>query len=233
MRLISVTSIVALLICAPLSFAEDAQPAATVPEPTEFVTEHSGRFNGQSIRYRARAGETYIRTENGEPRASFFTFAYTRTDVAKDTNRPVTFIWNGGPGSASVWLHMGTFGPKRVVVPSDARHGGVPPYPTKDAVESILDVSDLVFVDPVGTGFSRPLGKHEGKEFWGLTEDATSIADFIRTWATENGRWNSPKFLLGESFGTTRAAAIANILESDYMLSLNGLIFVSQALDYT
>ena len=101
-----------------------------------------------------------------------------------------------------------------------------------DTAESILDVSDLVFIDPVGTGFSRALGEHEGKEFWGLKEDAASMAEFIRTWITENGRWNSPRFLLGESYGTTRAAAVAKILENDLSISLNGIIFISQALDY-
>ena len=127
---------------------------------------------------------------------------------------------------------MGGYGPKRIVVPSEAEHSGTPPYPTVDAPETILDVTDLVFIDPVGTGFSRALGEHEGAEFWGLNEDADSMASFIRTWITENERWNSPKFLLGESFGTTRAAVVANILEGDLSISLNGIVFVSQALDY-
>ena len=203
-----------------------------IPEPTLFVSEHSGRFNGQSIDYTATAGETYLRDKDGEPKASIFTFAYTKDDVDDREARPVTFVWNGGPGSASLWLHMGTFGPMRVSVPSDATHSGVPPYPVLAARETILDVTDLVFVDPVGTGFSRALGEHESKEFWGLKEDARSMAEFIRAWATENGRWNSPRFLLGESYGTTRAAAVANILESEFMMSLNGIVFISQALDY-
>lgn len=203
-----------------------------VPEPTRFVTEHRAQFNGQAIEYTATAGETYVRDDDGEPKASLFTFAYTKRNLRDNEVRPVTFIWNGGPGSASLWLHMGTFGPKRVSVPSDAGHAGPPPYPVLDASETILDVTDLVFVDPVGTGFSRPLGAHEGAEFWGLAEDARSMAEFIRTWVTENGRWNSPRFLLGESYGTTRGAAVAKIMEGDFMMSLNGIIFVSQALDY-
>lgn len=211
---------------------EEETDAEPVPEPRSFVTEHSGRFNGVTMRYRVTAGETYLRNKDGEPKASIFTFAYTRTD--SDGPRPVTFVWNGGPGSASLWLHMGTFGPQRVSVPSDAAHPGAPPYPVMAAPETILDVTDLVFVDPVGTGFSRALGKHEGKEFWGLNEDAQSMAEFIRAWVTESGRWNAPRFLLGESFGTTRAALVARLLEGDdFMMSLNGLIFVSQALDYT
>ncbi|MGI9260906.1 MAG: S10 family peptidase, partial [Woeseiaceae bacterium] len=203
-----------------------------IPEPTRFVTEHRAQFNGQTIEYTATAGETYVRDNDGEPKASLFTFAYTKRNLREDEVRPVTFIWNGGPGSASLWLHMGTFGPTRVSVPSDAGHAGAPPYPMLTATETILDVTDLVFVDPVGTGFSRPLGAHEGAEFWGLGEDAQSMAEFIRTWVTENGRWNSPRFLLGESYGTTRGAAVAKIMEGDFMMSLNGIIFVSQALDY-
>jgi carboxypeptidase C (cathepsin A) len=209
--------------------ADENKPIA---DAQSFVTTHSARFNDTSIDYTVTAGETYIRDKEGEPKASIFTFAYTKNDVDEDEVRPVTFVWNGGPGSASLWLHMGTFGPKRVSVPSDAGHSGAPPYPILAAGETILDVTDLVFVDPVGTGFSRALGEHESKEFWGLNEDAMSMAEFIRTWITDNGRWNSPKFLLGESYGTTRAAAVAKILEGDLMISLNGIIFVSQALDY-
>ena len=206
--------------------------ASPIPEPTRFISEHSARFNGQRIDYTATAGETYIRDLDGEPKATLFTFAYTKTNLAENETRPVTFIWNGGPGSASTWLHMGSYGPKRIVVPSDALHAGLPPYPIEEAPETILDVTDLVFIDPVGTGFSRALGDYEGKDFWGLDEDAQSMADFITTWITEHGRWNSPKFLLGESFGTTRAAAVARILEEDLSVSLNGIVFISQALDY-
>ncbi|MDP5053154.1 MAG: serine carboxypeptidase, partial [Congregibacter sp.] len=206
------------------------QTKTSIPPATEFVSEHSGTFNGRKLRYRARAGETYLRDDDGEPSAALFSFDYLAISDQKD--RPVTFVWNGGPGSASLWLHMGTFGPKRVVVPTDARHAGAPPYPVVDATETILDVTDLVFIDPVGTGFSRALGAHDGKEFWGLTEDAQSIAAFIRNWLTENQRWNSPRFLLGESYGTTRAALVADILENEHSVALNGIVFISQALDY-
>lgn len=234
MSVVSLHRALLFFLCLPavaISAEEKAEEkAAAIPEPEAFVSQHRGTFNGVAMRYTVKAGETYLRDEKGLPKASVFTFAYTRDDASGP--RPVTFIWNGGPGSASLWLHMGTFGPKRVVVPSDGTHAGSPPYEVATAAETILDVSDLVFVDPVGTGFSRALGKHEGKEFWGLTEDAQSMAEFIRNWVTENGRWNSPRFLLGESFGTTRAAAVAEILEGDFMMGLNGLIFVSQALDY-
>ncbi|MEM1145253.1 MAG: serine carboxypeptidase [Pseudomonadota bacterium] len=219
-----------LLLCSYATADEHDSVAEAIPEPTEFVMEHRRTFNGESLTYVARAGETYLRDMDGEPRASIFTFDYLVADT--EPGRPVTFIWNGGPGSASGWLHMGTFGPRRVVVPSDASHAGNPPYPIVDASETILDVTDLVFVDPVGTGYSRALGEHEGKEFWGLVEDAESIAAFIRRWMTENKRWNSPVFLLGESFGTTRAAGVADVLINDYDTPVNGIVFVSQALDY-
>ncbi len=240
MSMRTITGIVLILVCS-LAYgaaaADEITPATAadkepVPEPTAFVSEHSGRFNGRPIAYTVTAGETYLRDKDGKPKASIFTFAYTKNGVERDEVRPVTFLWNGGPGAASLWLHMGTFGPKRVSVPSDATPAGPPPYPIPAAPETILDVTDLVFVDPVGTGFSRALGDHESKEFWGLSEDANSMAEFIRTWATANGRWNSPRFLLGESYGTTRAAAVARILESEFMMSLNGIIFISQALDY-
>ena len=209
----------------------DASDSSTPPPaPREFVTEHKGRFNGESLSYTARAGETYLRNIDGEVTASIFSFDYLALDDGEQ--RPVTFVWNGGPGSASLWLHMGAFGPRRVVVPSDATHAGAPPYPMADSAETILDLTDLVFVDPVGTGYSRAMGEHEGKEFWGLMEDAQSMALFIRTWLTENGRWNSPRYILGESYGTTRAAAVASLLEDKYNVALNGLVFISQALDY-
>lgn len=228
---------IAILLLPFVPLAAFAGPAeeenhADIPPPTRFVTAHRGQFNGQRMQYTVTAGETYLNGDDGEPKASIFTFAYTKSDADNPEERPVTFVWNGGPGSASVWLHIGGYGPKRVVVPSDAGFPGPPPYEMVDAPETILDVTDLVFVDPVGTGFSRALGDHEGKAFWGLNADADSMAEFIRTWLTENGRWNSPRFLMGESFGTTRAALVAQKLEDDHMISLNGIIFVSQALDY-
>lgn len=226
-----------LLLSAPAAFAQETETPKKTPEPISdpqvFVTQHKGTFNGIAVDYTVRAGETYLRDEHLKPKASIFSFAYTKTESGDPMERPVMFIWNGGPGSASLWLHMGTFGPKRVVVPSDAENAGAPPYPLLDNPLTLLDVTDLVFVDPVGTGFSRPLGEHEGKEFWGLNEDATSVAEFIQQWITENGRWNSPKFLAGESFGTTRAAAVADILEGRASISLNGIIMISQAMDYT
>lgn len=226
-----------LMVFAVFTATAEDKPAPEkpdIPEPTQFVTSHSGQFGGQTVRYTATAGETYLRDKKGEPTAAMFTFAYVKDGVDDPAQRPVTFVWNGGPGSASMWLHMGTFGPQRISVPSDAQHAGSPPYTVLPSTETILDITDLVFIDPVGTGYSRALGATPSTDFWGLNEDARSIADFIQVWVTENGRWNSPKYLLGESYGTTRAGAVVEILQGNGdMMNLNGLIMVSQALDYT
>lgn len=207
---------------------QNSQP---IPEPVSFTQELSGEFNGQTVRYRAVAGETYIRDEKASPAASFFTVAYLRLDVENVATRPVTFIFNGGPGSSAQWLHVGAFGPKRVVVPSEAGHAGAPPYPIHDNNLSTLDASDLVFIDPIGTGYSQTLGGKDPKHYWGLLEDARSIADFIQTWITHHQRWNSPKYLAGESYGTARACLLAGIL-SDHNIALNGLVLISAVLDY-
>ncbi len=128
---------------------------------------------------------------------------------------------------------MGAFGPKRVAIPSDARDDGAPPYPLMDNPDSLLDVTDIVFIDPVGTGFSHALGKTEAKEFWGVTQDAKSVAEFIRIWLNQNGRWNSPKYLGGESYGTTRSAAVVNELEGTFNdVALNGVLLISTILDF-
>lgn len=201
-----------------------------IPAPVAFTQSFSGKFNGKKITYLATAGETYIRDEQGQARASFFTTAYVQKD-SKHTTRPVTFIFNGGPGSSAVWLHMGVFGPKRVAIASEPEDDGAPPYPIVDNYETILDVSDLVFIDPIGTGYSRALGDNDPKKHWGLMEDANSISDFIQTWITDNKRWNSPKYIAGESYGTIRAALVADILSSR-MISLNGVALISAVLDY-
>lgn len=215
---------------APAAGAE-GEKAKPVKEPTVSVTRHSGTFGGQRISYTATAGETYLRAEDGTPRAAIFSTSYVKD--GKDPNRPVTFLFNGGPGSGSVWLHMGAFGPKRVAIPSDGTDDGAPPFPIVDNPDSLLDVTDIVFIDPVGTGFSHALGKTDPKEFWGVTKDAESVAQFIRLWLNENGRWNAPKFLGGESYGTTRSAAVVNQLEGAYNdVSLNGVILISTVLDF-
>ncbi|QPQ55004.1 peptidase S10 [Allosphingosinicella flava] len=207
------------------------EETAPVKAPTVSVTKHIGTFGGQRIAYTATAGETYLKDKDGTPKAAIFSTAYVKD--GHDPDRPVTFLFNGGPGSGSVWLHMGAFGPKRVAIPSDARDDGGPPYPIVDNPDALLDVTDIVFIDPVGTGFSHALGKTDPKDYWGVTADAKSVAEFIRIWLTQNRRWNAPKYLGGESYGTTRSAAVANELEGAFNdISLNGIILISTILDF-
>ena len=213
------------------SKAETGAKAKEAPQPTVAVTRHNGRFGTQTIAYKATTGETYLKDKDGEPTAAIFSTSYVKD--GRDPDRPISFLFNGGPGSGSLWLHMGAFGPKRVVVPSDARDDAAPPYPIVDNIHSLLDVTDLVFIDPVGTGFSKALGKTEPKAFWGVTADAKSVADFIRVWLRENGRWNAPKYIGGESYGTTRSAAVVRELEGSYNdVALNGVILISTILDF-
>ncbi len=230
--------IVNLVMVAALSGQEPEQGTRVptkpaVADPVTFVTQHEGSFNGRNVRYTATASEIHLTNDREEPTASIWSVAYTLDGAEAD--RPVTFVFNGGPGSASVWLHMGLFGPRRMQVPSNAdADDGAAPYPLVPNPHSPLDATDLVFIDPVGTGYSRAVGDSKDEEFWGLTPDAQSIAQFIRKWITANRRWNSPRYIAGESFGTTRAAAVATALAGDGQdVALNGLILISQALDYT
>jgi carboxypeptidase C (cathepsin A) len=210
--------------------AAKAEKADAVAAPIRSVTRHQGVFGGQSINYTAITGETFLKDKDGTPTAAIFSTSYIKDNGGPD--RPVTFLFNGGPGSGSLWLHMGAFGPKRVNIPN-AQDDGAPPYPITANPDSLLDVTDLVFIDPVGTGFSRALGKTEPKSFWGVTADAKSVAAYIRLWLTEHGRWNAPKFLGGESYGTTRSAAVVNELTGGYNdVALNGVLLISTILDF-
>lgn len=228
---------IAIAITALPARAADAAAAAPAasdradPVPSRSVTRHTGTFGGQRVSYVATTGETFLRGDDGRPRASIFSVSYVRE--GNDPTRPVTFLFNGGPGSGSVWLHMGAFGPKRVAIPSDARDDGAPPYPILDNPDSLLDVTDIVFIDPVGTGFSYAMPGVDTADYWGVTQDARSVAQFIRQWLDEHGRWNSPKYLGGESYGTTRSAAVLNQLEGQYNdVALNGVILISTVLDF-
>ncbi|AWL13298.1 hypothetical protein HMF8227_02849 [Saliniradius amylolyticus] len=213
-------------------WAEDQKPATPIPEPQMSITEHRGEFHDEDIRYQVAAGDTYLKDDQGKPTASIFSIAYTRTDT-EDSNRPLMFVFNGGPGSSSVWLHMGIFGPKRVKLPSDAERVGAAPWQMVENPLSLLDQTDMVFIDPVGTGFSRPLGEHKGKEFWGVKEDAESLAQFIKRYISQHNRWNSPKYLAGESYGTTRAGALVKELQEGWgSVDLNGVLLISSILDF-
>lgn len=218
--------------------AQDAAPkpvAPPTPDPKRFITKHECLCGGETLKYTATAAEMFLRNDKNEATAAIWSTTYTREGTATPADRPVMFVFNGGPGSASVWLHMGMFGPKIVQVPSDAEtDDGASPYKLVDNPYCLLDLTDLVFIDPVGTGFSKVMGPGKVEDFWGLNEDATSIARFIRQWITEYKRWNAPKFIAGESFGTTRAAAVADVLSGGGQnMALNGLVLISQALDYT
>jgi len=163
--------------------------------------------------------------------ARMFYVAYFKKD-AKEEDRPITFLYNGGPGSSTVWLHMGSFGPKHVVT-ADDRHLAGAPYKLVDNAYSLLDVSDLVFIDMPGTGFGRLVGKDKEKAFWGVDEDAHAYARFIARFISKYNRWNSPKYLFGESYGTTRSWVVSNILENDKSIDLNGVILLSQIFNFT
>lgn len=209
------------------------QPAAAVTEhiPNRASQRFTGTFGGRQVSYTATVEEQVLKDDKGVPKAAIVTTAYVAEP--RDPRRPVTFLFNGGPGSASLWLQMGAFGPKRVAIPSDARDDGAPPYPILDNPDSLLDVTDMVFIDPVGTGFSYAIGDTDPKDYWGVTKDAKSVAAVIRQWISKNGRWNSPKYLGGESYGTTRSAAVVNELEGSYNdVALNGVILISTVLDF-
>ena len=163
--------------------------------------------------------------------ARMFYVAYFKED-ARSEDRPITFLYNGGPGSSTVWLHMGSFGPKHVVT-SDDRHLPAAPYSLVNNAYSLLDVSDLVFIDMPGTGFGRLMGKDKEKAFWGVDEDAHAFARFIARFISKYNRWNSPKYLFGESYGTTRSSVVSNILENEKSIDLNGVILLSQIFNFT
>lgn len=207
--------------------ADEAKAADT---ESAVRTQHSVSIGGHTIRYTATAGTLIIRDDKNEPQASVFYVAYTVDKGGKPGKRPVTFLYNGGPGSSSVWLHMGSFAPVRIETASPEATAP-PPYHLVQNSDSLLDQTDLVFIDAVGTGYSRPLGKATGKDFWGVDQDISAFARAIQRYVTINKRWNSPKFLYGESYGTTRSAALVDALQ-DKGMAFNGVILMSSILNY-
>lgn len=205
------------------------------PEEETVTTQHTLEINGETIEYTAVAG-TYLLQEEDEEKgikakATIFYTAYTRTDVSADKPRPITFAFNGGPGSSSVWLHMGLLGPRRVLM--DAMGNTLPPpHQTIDNEFTLLDVTDLVFIDPVSTGYSRAVQGEDVKQFHGFKKDIASVGEFIRLYVTRNQRWSSPKYLIGESYGTTRAAGLSGFLQNECGMFLNGLMLVSSILNF-
>jgi carboxypeptidase C (cathepsin A) len=210
--------------------AKSSEAKAAEPREELSVTEHTLSIGRQTIPYKATASTTLLKNDKDEPTALVFSMAYTRSDVKNASARPVAFIYNGGPGSSSVWLHMGAFGPRRVVT-ANAQPTPPAPYKVEDNAASLLAKTDMVFIDPVGTGYSRPVGKATGKDFWGIDQDIHSIGQFIMLWVTRNQRWNSPKFLIGESYGTFRSAALGNYLHQHFHMDMNGIVLISSVLD--
>jgi carboxypeptidase C (cathepsin A) len=228
---------------------KDEAPAAKDDrfKPEEQASTGAVTVEGKPIGYQAIAGNLVVhakdwddvpqnaeKDDKGEPKpppeASMFYVAYFKSGE-KPSRRPLTFLFNGGPGSATVWLHMGAFGPKRVVTLDDS-HTPAAPYSVVNNDFSLLDASDLVFIDAPGAGFSRIGGKEREKAFFGVDEDAHAFADFITQFLTKYGRWNSPKYIFGESYGTTRAAVLAHMLETSRSIDVNGVIMLSQILDF-
>lgn len=206
--------------------------AAEKPKPKEesSVTEHSIRLGGQTVPYKATAGTILLKDEKGDPTASVFYVAYTRSEAKDLSQRPIAFLYNGGPGSSTVWLHMGAFGPRRVVT-VNAQPTPPAPYKLEDNPSTLLEKTDLVFIDAVGTGYSHAEGKAKDKDFWGVDQDIEAFAQFIYTYVSRNNRWNSPKYLIGESYGTFRSAALGDYLQSEDGMDLNGIVLISTVLD--
>ncbi|MFN2120932.1 MAG: S10 family peptidase [Anaerolineales bacterium] len=204
-------------------------------------TKHSVGIGGQEIKYTAHTGTLVLHEEpddrdkefEGEKaRARIFFVSYTKDGVQDQSKRPITFCFNGGPGSSSVWLHLGLLGPRRVLL-EDEGQLPQPPFRLVDNAYSLLDETDLVLIDPVSTGYSRPVEGHKAREWHGFKKDISSVGDFIRLYATRYNRWLSPKFLIGESYGSTRAAGLAGYLQERHGMYFNGLMLVSAALDFT
>ena len=214
--------------------AKEAKPdpkETKPPEEKSAVTHHTLTLDGRKLPYTATAGNLLLKDDDGTVKASVFYIAYTLDGVKEPGGRPVTFTFNGGPGAASLWLHMGAFGPRKVERTAEGM-AVPPPGRLVDNEHSILDLTDLVFIDPVSTGYSRPAPGQDPKQFHGVRKDVESVADFIRLWTTRNQRWASPKFVAGESYGTTRAAGLAYHLGERYGMYLNGVILITTILNW-
>ncbi len=211
--------------------AEEKTPPPPHHEEDAVESRHSVKVGRRRIEYTATAGRMVLTEEEGKKEASFFYVAYTRDGVEDPATRPLVFAFNGGPGSSSVWLHLGAFGPRRVLMTDDGMPLP-PPGTLVDNQHTILDVADLVFIDPVSTGYSRAIPEEEAKKFHHFKKDIESVGEFIRLYLTRNGRWASPKFLSGESYGTTRSAGLAGHLMKRHGVYFNGLILVSSILNF-
>ena len=227
----------------PAADGKSADERKPLPADLLVETRQAVLIDGQEIRYTVTAGTIILKeeaekkgesegeSEGEKPRAAVFFIAYTRDDVEDRATRPLTFSFNGGPGSSSVWLHLGLLGPRRVLMDDEGK-ALPPPYRLVDNPYSLLDVTDLVFIDPVSTGYSRPVQGEKAKDFHGFKKDIESVGDFIRLYTTRYQRWTSPKYLIGESYGTTRAAGLSGYLQERHGLYLNGIMLISSVLDF-
>jgi carboxypeptidase C (cathepsin A) len=220
---------------------EEKKEEKPAPKDNLVETKHSVKIGGKEIKYTATAGTIVMKEETADrekeaegekPRAQIFFIAYTKDGVRDRSNRPISFSFNGGPGSSSVWLHLGVLGPRRVVLKDDGNLPA-PPFKLTDNQYSLLDETDLVFIDPMSTGYSRPVEGQKPKDWHGFRKDIELVGDFIRLYATRYKRWLSPKFLVGESYGTTRAAGLSGYLQDRHGMYLNGLMLISAVLDFT
>lgn len=234
-----------LAVLVPPAVAQEVKPAPRAEktdkdkekndkdEPVEKVskTRHTLLLAGKPLPYTATAGNAVLRDYDGKAKASIFYVSYVRDGVKDPAERPVTFCFNGGPGAASLWVHLGAFGPKKVERDAEGMALGTPGR-LVDNPDTMLDVSDLVFIDPVNTGYSRPAPGEEGKQFHGLQEDIEWVGEFIRLWVTRNQRWASPKLIAGESYGTARAAGLAFFLADRFGMAVNGIVLLSTVLNW-
>lgn len=195
------------------------------------ITKHQIALSSGALNYTATTGYMDIKDEKDTLKAKLFFIAYTKDGESDPSKRPILFSFNGGPGSSSVWLHMGALGPKKVLM-TDEGNTLPPPYKYVDNPDTWLDKADIVFIDPMMTGFTRPAGRSSQGEFTGYENDLRFVGDFIRLYTTRYGRWTSPKFIAGESYGTTRAAGLSGYLQDRYNLNVNGIILISAILDF-
>jgi carboxypeptidase C (cathepsin A) len=228
-----------LLVFSTLALCTTAMAESPVPTPRRFVTNHRGTFGGVDISYTATAEDTILPNANGEPAGLLFSFSYVRQGVKDPGLRPVIFVFNGGPGSSSLWIHVGALGPYRVALDDAVHPPTVGPFHVVANPSSPLDAADLVFIDPIGTGFSHLVGNGKPGDFYGVEPDGKATLNFIEQWLTRNHRWASPKYLVGESYGTVRAAVLAKQMGGGPSgtgtlpgLSLNGIAIVGVALAF-
>ena len=221
-------SVFAILIFPIAMFAQ--VKSDTIPKGEISTTSHSVKIDGKIITYKAMAGTMQLRNGEDQPIALHGFTAYVKDGTTDLKTRPITFVFNGGPGSSSIWLHMGVIGPRRVVV-TDPGFTPAAPYTLEDNGSSLLDVTDIVMMDPIGTGLSHAINKSKNKDFWGVDQDIRGISQFIKQFVTENDRWNSPKYLLGESYGTFRNAGVVDYLQESMGMAMNGVIMVSAVFD--